>query len=178
MFDDNCKPVTKQDDKFPVISNTWESNIDNMYFMGTVMQCRDRKAASGFIHGFRYNVRTLHKFLEERYEEVPYPRELYPLDINTLSDKILERVSVSDGIYQMNNVLCHVLAIPDFDPNMKVKLKLNSTKICPNHIYVLETAIKGRFDKYKHVFVIALAYGFEDFGKMANTPWILLTSPN
>ncbi|XP_002736119.1 FAD-dependent oxidoreductase domain-containing protein 2-like [Saccoglossus kowalevskii] len=164
IFDDNCKPVTKQDDKFPVISNTWESNIDNMYFMGTVMQCRDRKAASGFIHGFRYNVRTLHKFLEERYEEVPYPRELYPLDINTLSDKILERVSVSDGIYQMNNVLCHVLAIPDFDPNIKGEIKAELYQDFPKP-YVLETAIKGRFAKYKHVFVIVLAYGFEDFGK-------------
>ncbi|XP_002736884.1 FAD-dependent oxidoreductase domain-containing protein 2-like [Saccoglossus kowalevskii] len=163
IFDDNCKPVTKQGGKFPVISNTWESNVDNMYFMGTVMQCSDRKAASGFIHGFRYNIRTLHKFLEERYEEVPYPRELYPLDINTISDKILERVSVSDGIYQMNNVLCHVLAVPDFDPNMKGEVKAELYQDFPKP-YVLEDAIKGRFANYKHVFVIVLAYGFEDFG--------------
>ncbi|XP_006815689.1 FAD-dependent oxidoreductase domain-containing protein 2-like [Saccoglossus kowalevskii] len=163
IFDDNCKPDTKKNGKFPSLSNIWESSIPNMFYMGTTMQCNDRKAASGFIHGFRYNIRTLHSLLEERYEDLPYPRDLLPIEIETLADKIVERVSVGDGIYQMNNALCHVLAIPDFADDMKGEVKAEFYQDFPKP-YALEAIENGRFSKYKHVFLIVLAYGFEDFG--------------
>jgi len=41
---------------------------------GTLMQVRDfKKTTSGFIHGFRYNVRSLFNMLEQNYYQLPWP---------------------------------------------------------------------------------------------------------
>ena len=38
------------------------ATIKDPYFVGTMKQARDfKKTTSGFIHGYRYNARTLHR---------------------------------------------------------------------------------------------------------------------
>jgi len=47
-------------------------NVPGLYFAGTLSQQRDfKKSTSGFIHGFRYGVRALHKILERRTRTTP-----------------------------------------------------------------------------------------------------------
>ena len=49
-------------------------NVPDLYFAGTLMQVRDfKKSTSGFIHGFRYGVRALHRMLERKYHGVEWP---------------------------------------------------------------------------------------------------------
>ena len=59
-------------DRFPAQTPEWESaNVPGLYFAGTLMQVRDfKKSTSGFIHGFRYGVRALHRMLERQYHGV------------------------------------------------------------------------------------------------------------
>ena len=46
--------------------------MPGLYFAGTITQVRDfKKSTSGFIHGFRYGVRALHRILERRYHARP-----------------------------------------------------------------------------------------------------------
>ena len=66
IFDQNCRPKLNDNDRLPAQTSQWESiNVPDLYFAGTLMQERDlKRAASGFIHGFRYNVCALHRFFE------------------------------------------------------------------------------------------------------------------
>ncbi|XP_070551815.1 FAD-dependent oxidoreductase domain-containing protein 2-like [Ptychodera flava] len=117
LFADNCKPATKKEGKYPLLKTNWESdNVENLFFMGTSMQANDRKAASGFIHGFRYNVRTMHRMMEERYQNVPYPVKLLERDVSSIADLIIERTSVEAGIYQLNTFMGDIIIVPE-DPN-------------------------------------------------------------
>ena len=50
------------------------------------MQARDQRAASGFIHGFRYAVTSLFYILHTRYHQVPTPREVF---VNTKMDDLI-----------------------------------------------------------------------------------------
>ena len=44
-------------------------NVPGMYFAGTLAHGKDwKRAAGGFIHGFRYTARALHRILEAKYE--------------------------------------------------------------------------------------------------------------
>jgi thioredoxin reductase len=76
--------------KYPLLSTCWESSIPDLFFIGTTMAARERKAASSFIHGFRYSTRTLFHLLEERYHGVPLP--VQTLALRSVAD--LEAVSV------------------------------------------------------------------------------------
>ena len=67
LFDDDCRPAPQPDGKFPAMTPAWESvNVPGLYFAGVAMAGNDRQATSGFIHGFRYDIRTLGRILAER----------------------------------------------------------------------------------------------------------------
>ncbi|XP_070561494.1 FAD-dependent oxidoreductase domain-containing protein 2-like [Ptychodera flava] len=160
MFAEDCKPDTKAEGKFPKLSNTWESSIPNMYFMGTSMQCIDRKAASGFIHGFRYNIRTLSRLLDEKYNDVPYPMDEVDMTLDVLAETIIKRASIGDSIYQMNDFLIDVIGIPDFEEDKQDKVRAHFYQDLPKP-YVFES--RRFFQQYKHVIILRLVYGFEEF---------------
>ncbi len=67
----------------------WESSVTNLFFIGAVMQSIDREAASGFIHGFRYNIRTLSNLLQERYFNIPLPKAILKPDLEEMAQFIL-----------------------------------------------------------------------------------------
>ncbi|XP_070580802.1 FAD-dependent oxidoreductase domain-containing protein 2-like [Ptychodera flava] len=157
LFADNCKPATKKAGKFPLLKTNWESdNVENLYFMGTSMQSNDRQAASGFIHGFRYNVRTLHRLLEEKYYNVPYPVKLLPRECPPLGDHIVERASIDACIYQLNTFTGDVYIVPE-DPKEKVRVYHDLPMI-----YAME---QDWFKNAKHAFTMRLKYHFDRFGE-------------
>ena len=75
IFDPDCRPELVINDRFPAQTPGWEStNVPGLYFAGTLTQVRDfKQSTSGFIHGFRYGVRALHRILERRYHGAPWP---------------------------------------------------------------------------------------------------------
>ncbi|XP_012939152.1 FAD-dependent oxidoreductase domain-containing protein 2 [Aplysia californica] len=91
--------------KYPAINHNYES-VDNsgMFYAGTASHSLDfRKSAGGFIHGFRYTARALHKLLEWRYEGVPWPS--VTVDRTDLSNLIVKRLNEASGNYQMFQML-------------------------------------------------------------------------
>ena len=76
------------------------------------MQYRDyRKYMSGFIHGFRYNVRTLCHLLLERYQNQALPCESSPLCPDDLTQTLIERINKTSALWQQPGFLADVLIL-------------------------------------------------------------------
>jgi thioredoxin reductase len=67
VFTDGCRPDLVINNRFPALTSAWEStNVPDLYFAGTLMQARDYKVSTGgFIHGFRYGVRSRYRLLQQ-----------------------------------------------------------------------------------------------------------------
>ena len=115
IFVDGTRPLLVMDNRFPNMTSGWEStNVPDMFFAGTLMQMRDfRKAASPFIDGFRYNVRTLYHLLEHRYYGQPLPGEDLPLDAESVSRAILGRICRNSALWAQFGYLCDAIRIDD-----------------------------------------------------------------
>jgi thioredoxin reductase len=102
IFDDSCKPELAINNRFPKQTCEWESvNVPGLYFSGTLTQQRDfKKTTSGFIHGFRYNVRALARILEKKYHGKPWPSTKIPGTPEAITRAILERVNKSSALWQ------------------------------------------------------------------------------
>ncbi|KAK3596169.1 hypothetical protein CHS0354_020627 [Potamilus streckersoni] len=95
--------------KYPNIGYDYESvSAKGMFVAGTASHSLDfRKSAGGFIHGFRYTGRALHRLLEWRYHQVPWPITTQP--VTNLLAAILKRLNEASGIYQMFSSLADVV---------------------------------------------------------------------
>jgi len=116
MFKKNCLPKLCEREKFPLQTSNWESvNIPNLYFAGTLMQQRDyRRYMSGFIHGFRYNVRTLVKLLLERNSNQSYPSTTLTMSHHALTEWIIDRINNTSALWQQPGFLADVI-FPNMD---------------------------------------------------------------
>lgn len=115
IFDPSCRPELAFDERFPAQTSEWEStSVPGLFFAGTLMQARDyKKAASSFIHGFRYNVRALHRLLERRHHGRELPSRPVPATPEGLAEAALERVNRSSGLWQQFGFLADVLVVPE-----------------------------------------------------------------
>jgi hypothetical protein len=70
VYSENVAPLMQRNGKYPAMTAEYESqNVPGLYFAGTLSHGRDHKrAAGGFIHGFRYTARALFKMLEVKYQ--------------------------------------------------------------------------------------------------------------
>lgn len=111
IFAENCRPEVVIDDRFPAQTSEWEStNVPGLSFAGTVMQVRDfKKSTSGFIHGFRYTVKALHRILERKNHGREWPHVSHIPDPGTLTDAILTRVNRSSALWQQFGQLGDVI---------------------------------------------------------------------
>lgn len=114
VFAEDTRPDLVINDRFPEQTAAHESvNVPGLYFAGTLMQQRDfKKATTGFIHGFRYTVRALHRILEQRVHSVPWPGRPVPATAADLADAVIERVNRSSALWQQFSVLADVLVLP------------------------------------------------------------------
>ncbi|KAK3717351.1 hypothetical protein QZH41_011592, partial [Actinostola sp. cb2023] len=94
--------------KYPEMTAGYESTtVPRLFYAGTNTHYVDfRKSAGGFIHGFRYTARALHRLLEWKNHGVPWPRTNVPL--SDLIGVILKRINEASGIYQMFGILGEV----------------------------------------------------------------------
>ncbi|XP_069766057.1 FAD-dependent oxidoreductase domain-containing protein 2 [Narcine bancroftii] len=97
--------------KYPLVKATYEAeNLPGMFIIGTASHSVDyRKAAGGFVHGFRYTARAVHRLLEHRYHGVHWPTIALP--ISQLINVIIKRINEASGIYQMFSVLADIVLL-------------------------------------------------------------------
>ena len=113
IFDETCRPALGINDRFPAQTSAWESvDVPGLYFAGTLTQQRDfKKSTSGFIHGFRYGVRALHKILKQRYAETPWPATRVAPEAGAITAAVIARVNRSSGLWQQFGFLADVVLV-------------------------------------------------------------------
>ena len=104
-----------QGDKFPDMKPWYEStHVKGLYFAGAQMHGRDYKIGNnGFIHGFRYSVRVLHRWLEQEVEHEPWPVKWSGDEPWELTSLVHERIVTSSGLYQMFGVMCDLVVFSE-----------------------------------------------------------------
>ncbi|XP_026859127.1 FAD-dependent oxidoreductase domain-containing protein 2 [Electrophorus electricus] len=97
--------------RLPAVTAWYEGRgTPNLFILGTAAHSRDyRMSAGGFVHGFRYIVRAVHKILEQRYHNNAWPANKLPT--SQLLPWILKRVNEASGPYQMFEVLGDIILL-------------------------------------------------------------------
>ncbi|MEM9636317.1 MAG: NAD(P)-binding domain-containing protein [Pseudomonadota bacterium] len=113
IFAEDIRPTLRHFDKFPAMTAEWESEtVEGLFFAGTIMQSRDyRKTMSGFVHGFRHNVKCLAEFITGRLRGTAYPAVQTPLAPEALTGSIIDRISTCSGVFLQPGFLCDVIQI-------------------------------------------------------------------
>lgn len=114
MFDESCRPDLAHDGRLPAMDGRWESaNVPGLFFAGVLMQTLDfKRSQSAFIHGFRYNVRTLFHVLENEAHGVPLPADAIELDPKPLAAKLIARANSCSALWQQVGFMCDVVTFP------------------------------------------------------------------
>lgn len=142
IFDSSARPELCINDRFPHQTSSWEStNVKGLYIAGTLTQMRDfKKTTSGFIHGFRYNSRALHRILESEYHGVDWPSEIVDATPEALTEKLLQRINQSSALWQQFGFLGDVLSFSEnqacYYEEMPVEW-VSDSKIGASHYIVL-----------------------------------------
>lgn len=155
LFPAGREPATDAREKFYLLDPTWQTSLPDLYCIGTSMQERDRKAATSFIHGFRYNVRTLFHLLQEKHFGLPLPAVRFSMrgeeDMDEVAAFVVTRLSVTSGLYQQFGTLCDVLLMDDDHAHLYRELPVE-------HVHQRD----GMRDA-ENLVVITLEYGFDQY---------------
>ena len=113
LFADDCRPELVLDDRFPAQTPEWEStNVPGLHFAGTLMQVRDfKRSTGGFIHGFRYGVRALHRMFERSRHGLEWPHAVLPAEPAVLMDAVIARVNRTSALWQQFEVMCDLIVV-------------------------------------------------------------------
>ena len=152
LFDKSCRPKLSINERFPAQTSEWEStNVKNLYFAGVVMHQRDyKKKQSGFIHGFRYNIKALFYILEQKYYAQDLPSQQLDASVEHLTNAIINRVNRSSGLWQQTGFLCDLIVVSDRDRTAKYYEELPTD-------YVQDSNL----GKQSHYYIITLEFGQE-----------------
>ncbi|GAB2747772.1 NAD(P)-binding domain-containing protein [Amycolatopsis magusensis] len=152
IFDEDCRPELTIKDRFPAQTAAWESvNVPGLHFAGTITQARDfKRSTSGFIHGFRYGVKALHRILEQRHHGVPWPsHELAPGEVTEITDAVIERVNRTSALWQVFGYLGDAVLLGDAPRYLE--------EVPVDHLH--EAVAAGEFGEVESYLTITLEYG-------------------
>ncbi|MFI5841537.1 NAD(P)-binding domain-containing protein [Catenuloplanes sp. NPDC051500] len=146
IFGASARPGLAINDRFPAQTPAFESaDVPGLYVAGTLSQQRDfKKSTNGFIHGFRYAVRALHKILMQRYEDVPWPS--VELGQSAIAGAIITRVNSSSGLWQQFGVLGDVVTVDGERAAYHEEVPVSFFR-------------EGGLGAHRHAFVVTLEYG-------------------
>ena len=152
VFDQSCCPQLAINDRFPKQTCEWESvNVKDMYFAGVLMHMRDyKKKQSGFIHGFRYNIRSLQQIFEQKYHNQPLPHRRITPNSEELTKAILDRVNVCSALWQQTGFLCDLIVVSDETKEAQYYEALPKD-------YVHESEL----GQARHYYTVTLDFGYE-----------------
>lgn len=150
IFDASCRPALIHHDKFPAQTSEWESaNVPGLYFAGTLMHaCDYRKTMSGFIHGFRYNVRALSQILEHKVYGAALPCRTLAATPTAVLNQVVERINSSSGMFLQPGFL-HDLAVIDEQAGTARYYE----DLRGDHIH------SGELGQNEHYYTVSLEYG-------------------
>ncbi|MEZ5322829.1 MAG: NAD(P)-binding domain-containing protein [Microthrixaceae bacterium] len=152
IFAPDLVPESWHRGKYPELTSSWESaNIANLFFVGGNMLggSRNPKSASGVIHGYRYNIRSLVNLLDERYENLPLPSEvLDPLDWNELANWFYERFSTTAALNGLWGFMADAVVVSEDLSRAEIIRELP-----------IENLRERSFGD-DHVFLLTLEFGF------------------
>lgn len=153
IFDDTCKPKLAIGDKMAALTSEWESeNVKDMYFIGTLMQMRDyHKTFSGFIHGFRYNVRALSQIFAVKYHGKTWPSRPVDPSSETVMDAIMQRIHANSSLFQQPGFFCDMVALPEEGSEARYYQDVPID-------YLNSSGLGG----YKHYYTVTMEYGHDD----------------
>ena len=154
IFDDSCRPELVIKDRFPAQTEQWEAvNVPGLYFAGTLSQVRDfKKSTSGFIHGFRYGVRALHKILELRYGNTPWPFAMLAATPESITAAIIARVNRSSALWQQFGFLADVVTVSGVAARYHDEVPVD---------YFTRAGLSTADHDVEQAFVVTLEYGPE-----------------
>uniref|UniRef100_A0A6Q2WX33 FAD-dependent oxidoreductase domain containing 2 n=1 Tax=Esox lucius TaxID=8010 RepID=A0A6Q2WX33_ESOLU len=113
IFDGSARPPSSEvtRGRLPGLTAWYEGQgTPGLFVLGTASHSRDyRSSAGGFIHGFRYTVRAVHRVLEQRYHSNYWPS--IKLSVSQLQSWLLRRVNEASGPYQMFGVLGDIILL-------------------------------------------------------------------
>ncbi|TDP94995.1 NAD(P)-binding domain-containing protein [Labedaea rhizosphaerae] len=153
IFASECRPNLTIKDRFPEQTSSWEStNVPDLFFAGTITQARDfKKSTSGFIHGFRYSVRALHRVMEHRYHAVAWPRQNLAASPAAIADAVIARVNRTSALWQQFGFLCDAVLVGR-DSSVHY---LEEVPVA----YLHEAVARGEFGDVDSYFAVTLEYG-------------------
>lgn len=75
--------------KYPITTSVFQStNVRHLWYAGALTHGRDyRKAAGGFIHGFRYNARVTFNAMEWEIHGIHWPYTKIPIHLGTIESR-------------------------------------------------------------------------------------------
>ncbi|MEU8661035.1 NAD(P)-binding domain-containing protein [Actinoplanes philippinensis] len=148
IFDDACRPELAVNDRFPAQTEAWESvNVPGLFFAGTISQVRDfKKSTSGFIHGFRYAVRALHRILEG----APWPAEKLDGTPEAVTDAVIARVNRTSALWQQFGFLADVVTVGQDGARYHDEVPVD---------WFVRHGLATADHDYRDAFVVTLEYG-------------------
>jgi len=163
VFAESCRPEMTLGDRFPAMTPEWEStNLPGVYFAGTLTQALDyKKGTSGFIHCFRYNVRTLSRILEAKYHGNPLPSRPVEPTAEGLMTAALERINRSSALWQQFGILHDLIVLPEDGGPARYYEELSLG-------YIHATPLSAS----SHYYTVAL-----EFGKVTGDPFAIERAP-
>jgi thioredoxin reductase len=152
IFDESSRPELTINDRFPNQTSEWEStNIKDLYFAGALTHMRDfKKKQSGFIHGFRYNVRALHHILEYKYHHQALPFQVVDKNSEALTKATLSRVNITSALWQQTGFLCDLIVVSDDAQQVKYYQDLSVDYIHDSEL-----------GQNEHYYVVTLEFGLD-----------------
>lgn len=150
LFDQTCQPELTINGRFPAMTSEWEStNIEDLYFIGTLMQVRDfKKTMSNVVHGFRFNIRFLSHIFGQKYHQEPLTGQTLPAEPVALTDHVLWRVSTTSALFLQPGFLCDTLIIDE-----STQMATYHEEIAVDYVHDHEIGLNG------HYYTITLEYG-------------------
>jgi thioredoxin reductase len=138
--------------KYPALTPGFEStNVPGLYFAGTLAHGQDwRQAAGGFIHGFRYTCKALHRVLEARLEGAAWPESAVLATPADVVEAVRRRVNEASSLYQMVGHMADVLVFPAAGLQPEQPLRMLQVLI------IIGAIIYGDSDSYRVVVFFVL----------------------
>ncbi|MFL6234128.1 MAG: NAD(P)-binding domain-containing protein [Thermoanaerobaculia bacterium] len=115
IFAAGCRPELARNGRFPAQTPEWESvNVPGLHFAGTLTQAEGlERHASGFIHGFRYNVRALFRMLEAKYHRRGWPSAEIEPTPEGLVEATLDRLHRASALWHQPGFLHDVIVVEE-----------------------------------------------------------------
>ncbi|NET56595.1 MAG: NAD(P)-binding domain-containing protein [Symploca sp. SIO2E6] len=157
IYTPECKPDCILNGRLPAITPYWEStNVSDLFFAGTLMQGRDfKKSSSAFIDGFRYNIRSLYRYLKERYENIPLEAKKLAASPSEMRKAILTRSCRTSGLWTQFGYLCDVFIVN------------NNHQVSWYEELPVQALREGQFSSEEHYYSLTFEWGKWDGDVMA-----------